>query len=128
MLVTYQNRNAQGQTFTKEETLFQPDVNLMHKDKDRLYSLVMLDPDAGAPYFLHWMIININLGTSMGQEIVPYYPPTPPTGTHRYIFYLLQQPGSITMPITKRNRFSLQSWIHTYGLRAVDDTHMRVRA
>ena len=128
MIVTYKDKNAQGQTFNKEETLFPPKV-VIQQDIHRLYSLVMIDPDTSAPYFLHWMLINIDLGSSKSQEIVPYYPPTPPKGTHRYIFYVLQQPGYISMPApNNRTRFSLQIWIHKYGLRIVDETRMRVVA
>ena len=129
MIVTYKDKNAQGQTFTKEETLFAPQVIIQQQDIHRLYSLVMIDPDTSAPYFLHWMLINIDLGESTFQEIVSYYPPTPPKGTHRYIFYVLQQSGYIKMTAPKnRTRFSLQVWIHAHGLRIVDETRMRVLA
>lgn len=127
LLITYNNDSIQGKIFTKEMTLHQP-IAIIQTDTRRFYTLVMVDPDAQTPYFLHWLTINIDVEHNTFDEIVSYFPPTPPSGTHRYFFYLLEQPRHIVIAKPKRTWFSLQAFIHNYGLRAVEQVHMKVTA
>lgn len=126
MIVTYRGINAEGHVFSKADTLFQPKV-VINKCPHNYYTLLMVDPDSTTLDFLNWMIVNINIKKSTFQEILPYYPPTPTTNSHRYFFYLFEQQGFINVPRpNKRTWFSLETFIYTYELRAVEDVTMRV--
>lgn len=126
MIITYRDINADGHVFSKEDTLFQPKV-VITKCPRNYYTLLMVDPDSTTLDFLNWMIVNISIKKHTVQEILPYYPPTPTTNEHRYFFYLLEQEGLITVPRpNKRTWFSLEKFIYTYRLRAVEDVTMRV--
>jgi Raf kinase inhibitor-like YbhB/YbcL family protein len=63
--------------------------------------LIVDDPDAPAGAFTHWLVWNISSSTNyIEEDSVPegaiegsndgggiaYYPPCPPSGTHRYFF------------------------------------------
>lgn len=63
------------------------------------FALIFEDPDAVEGMFDHWVVWNISPSTNkIGEDSVPgteglntarrhgYYPPCPPSGSHRYIF------------------------------------------
>ena len=67
-----------------------------------------MDPDAPDPEeptarsILHWLVVDIpgraaaddeDDAAAAGHTVVPYRKPTPPVGTHRYIFLLFPQRG-----------------------------------
>lgn len=80
----------------------------------------MIDPDAPSPSqpkarsWLHWLVVNVPVqrvtsshdsmrgtGSSSlqcdadrGETVLPYAPPSPPVGTHRYMFIVCQQTGA----------------------------------
>ena len=63
--------------------------------------LIMYDPDAPNPannphIFVHW-IVKFN-GNGTNNILLPYVPPSPPFGTHRYIFIFLENNSEI-LPI-----------------------------
>jgi len=77
-----------------------PKVLLSMANFNRLYTLMLVDPDAPSPKaptmrcWLHWLVINVvENDVNKGEEIVPYNPPTPPQGSgkHRYVFLLYKQ-------------------------------------
>lgn len=61
---------------------------------NKLYTLIMHDPDAPVGNVVHWTIVNIK-GSDIksGKEIIKYKGPAPPSGsgTHRYIFLVYEQ-------------------------------------
>jgi phosphatidylethanolamine-binding protein len=73
-----------------------PKINFDRYPNDK-YTIVMVDPDAPSrnnpiyKYWLHLLIINNN------EKIISHEPPSPPIGSgkHRYIFFLLKQPGTL---------------------------------
>lgn len=83
--------------------------------------LLMSDPDAAAKSWLHWLITNIPGEASditEGQVVVNYTGPSPPSGTHRYIFTLYEQPGGsimINAPL-ERGNFQVQHFEERLGL------------
>ena len=93
-------------------------------DPNELYTLIMIDPDGvdreGNMPYLHWWISNANAYSV--DEWVKYTPPRPPRGTHRYLFYLFEQYGEISMsplvefPNTREN-FDLSRWTRMFGLK-----------
>jgi phosphatidylethanolamine-binding protein (PEBP) family uncharacterized protein len=57
--------------------------------------LIMYDPDAPNPPYLHWVLVN-------GIPVVPYQGPSPPKGKkHRYIFELYSNPNRVVLPQAK---------------------------
>lgn len=87
--VTYGSKKVQGNELTAQETSVKPSVKIPEG-----YTLLMYDPDATHPSYIHW------IATSQG-DVLPYKGPSPPPGTgiHHYKFALI--PGSIT---TNQNR------------------------
>ncbi len=76
------------------ETKDKPKIFLKNVPKNKIYSLIMFDPDAIGGNKIHWLIINIiNQNILNGDEIINYKGPAPPkgTGTHRYVFCLFEQ-------------------------------------
>lgn len=72
----------------------------------------MHDPDAPAGNHLHWILVNISLSdeNNLGETLLEYKGPSPPkgSGTHKYIFLLLEQERKIddikSIPIYDSNR------------------------
>jgi len=81
------------------QVLERPRLNYnVHANK--FYTVAMVDPDAPSrarpvnAQWLHWLVVNIPGRDAMrGDILVEYAPPTPPegTGTHRYVFLVLEQ-------------------------------------
>ena len=97
-------RADEGQEFSQVETAQEPQVTYPPPPINRTATLVVYDPDAPAGTWLHWL--------KMGSKtLVPWAPPTPPTGTHRYFFavYTSQDPPKI-VPRARPN-FNLQEFV-----------------
>lgn len=78
------------------------------------FALVLKDPDAPRGPFIHWILYNIPAATRelLSEKPLPfgtltggnsagnhdYYPPNPPTGTHRYIFTLYALDALLLLP------------------------------
>lgn len=90
------------------------------------YAVVMVDPDApnhnAGEAWLHWILSNVeasdlqsgNIGN--GKEVVAYRPPTPPSGTHRYFFYLYKESQKQLPKVDRRGKFVLQTYVDVNGL------------
>lgn len=90
--VTIGNRVIEnGIILSLEESQGKPHINFRHK-RGKNYTIVMIDPDAPAKHWLHWLIINNN------EVVADYQPPNPPPrhGLHRYQFCLLEQPNALS--------------------------------
>jgi phosphatidylethanolamine-binding protein (PEBP) family uncharacterized protein len=84
----------------------------------------MSDPDAAAKSWLHWLITNIPGEANdvmEGQVVMPYTGPNPPSGIHRYIFTLYEQPaGSIMVAKpSERGNFPVVSFERQFGLTKI---------
>jgi phosphatidylethanolamine-binding protein (PEBP) family uncharacterized protein len=123
--VSYNKTNAAGQELTKNTTVRQPNVQF-HGETGKLYTLIMSDPDAPAADWLHWLVIN-NDGSSK-EELVPYSPPKPPSGIHRYIFYLCEQSQPLRLQAPPRALFDTHNFIKTNKLRIVKQVQFLQRA
>lgn len=68
--------------------------------EDKIYTLVMFDPDAVGGNKIHWLIINITgINISDGLTIIKYKGPAPPIGSgkHHYVICLLEQTNPIPL-------------------------------
>ncbi len=85
-----------GQDLTQQPKVYhnKPSVLLSGTDKDKTYTVIMLDPDApngkskgGKKTWTHW-VARLNSAGTVLSEPYPYQPPSPPAGSgkHRYIF------------------------------------------
>ena len=103
-VVQYGASNANGKTLTKRNTASPPQIQFQG-NSGKVYTVLMSDPDAPAKSWLHWLVTNIpaeSPSISEGQTIIPYSGPSPPSGTHRYILTLYEQPaGSIMVMAPK---------------------------
>ena len=88
--VEYGSHIIKGQFLSKSDVYNTPTITLHSlDDKNKMYTLLMIDPDAPNPEYLHWLIVNIS--KDKNNILIPYAPPTPPSGIHRYVFYLYEQ-------------------------------------
>lgn len=84
-------------------------------------TLICWDPDAPKPSWLHWMVTNcVGIGPESGTTVVPWTPPTPPSGTHRYIFAIYVSSTPIDVHIEKRGNFDPAAFAAEYGLKQLD--------
>ena len=60
--------------------------------KEKLYTLIIHDPDAPVGNVVHWVKMNMS-ASSPGNEIIKYKGPAPPMGSgiHRYMFLFYEQ-------------------------------------
>lgn len=105
-------------TKTKEETdtIRKPKITL---DPILLSTLIMYDPDAMNPSWVHYLIINIPDGKiNEGTVVLDYMGPTPPVGSgvHRYIFEQLQQDTLINIGSLERGNFNIDLFHKKYNL------------
>uniref|UniRef100_UPI00398F40F4 phosphatidylethanolamine-binding protein 4 n=1 Tax=Pristiophorus japonicus TaxID=55135 RepID=UPI00398F40F4 len=100
-----------------------PNVIFHQAKKDRMYVLIVVDPDAPSRqnpkyrFWRHWLVTNIpgrdlRAGVVQGKVLSVYRPPTPPSGTgyHRYQFFLYEQPDNTVLSLTKKEAKSFGSW------------------
>jgi hypothetical protein len=88
-----------GQFLSVYESQAEPEIKL-NVNPNKLYTLVLYDPDAINGTYIHWVKVNItNNDMKTGNIIIPYKGPAPPpkTGKHHYIFNLYEQNGENKM-------------------------------
>ena len=105
MEVYYNNKLANNNEFLKpSETQVQPQIKYPFEN-NKLYTLLMHDPDSIHGNRFHWIVINIVNDIKNGDDLLSYTGPSPPpkTGMHHYIFELYEQDGSIDMKLEERN-------------------------
>jgi hypothetical protein len=125
---------TQGATLLPVQAVHMPKVTLEGSQPGRLYTLVMSDPDAPSPEhpthreWLHWIVSNIPgdaADIAEGTQVAAYMPPTPPKGTHRYVFTAMEQPGgnSLTLrPPMQRGGFRTRAFVKEGGMEVVGAT------
>ena len=105
MEVYYNNKLVNNNEFLKpSETQVQPQIKYPFEN-NKLYTLLMHDPDSIHGNRFHWIVINIVNDIKNGDDLLSYTGPSPPpkTGMHHYIFELYEQDGSIDMKLEERN-------------------------
>jgi phosphatidylethanolamine-binding protein (PEBP) family uncharacterized protein len=122
-----------NQTLTINETAKQPKLSFnQHISTDKLYTLMMIDLDAPAREWLHWLVVDLpalsvkgSFSVYDGKSLAVYYPPAPPTGSgrHRYIIRLYQQKNLIDMSVNdlnnKRTHFKSHNFAQNHHLKLI---------
>ena len=93
MEVFYNGKFVNNSEFLKpSETQIKPEVKYSFEN-NKLYTLLMHDPDSVYGNRFHWIVTNIINDFKNGEDVLLYTGPAPPpkTGTHRYIFELYEQ-------------------------------------
>ena len=103
-LIIYYSTNiiSNNKDLTGQDAIFnkEPNVAITNSKPNKIYMITMTDPDAPNGegnsnnfVYTHWVyvIVNKKIDNQIKQEkiiFMPYSPPTPPSGTHRYQFNL----------------------------------------
>jgi phosphatidylethanolamine-binding protein (PEBP) family uncharacterized protein len=101
------------------ETQSEPHITL-NVDPNKLYTLVLYDPDAVSGTYIHWIKANItNNDMRTGNIIIPYKGPAPPpkTGKHHYIFNLYEQNGENKTGMLEEKVFELNKLENKLGVK-----------
>lgn len=127
--VQFEGKEAAGNLRSRNQTLIQPSVQWNIKS-NALYTVLMWDPDAPAASWIHWFVVNIPGATlSEGQTLLPYEPPSPPSGTHRYYVTVYQQVQELSiLKPEERGNFDVARFVSRYGLRKIGEKMIRVAA
>jgi len=105
MEVFYNNKIVNNNELLKpSETQTKPQVKYSFEN-NKLYTLLMHDPDSVYGNRFHWIVANISGDVKNGVDLLPYTGPAPPpkTGIHRYIFELYEQDRNIDVNMEERN-------------------------
>jgi len=105
MEVYYNNKLVNNNEFLKpSETQFKPQIKYPFEN-NKLYTLLMRDPDSVYGNRFHWIVVNIFDDIKNGDDLLSYTGPAPPpkTGTHHYIFELYEQDRTIDVNLEERN-------------------------
>ena len=97
--VYFNNKKIKNNDFiTPSNSQIKPKVKY-NFNMNKLYTLIMYDPDAINGTFIHWLVVNIKDDINNGKIILSYKGPSPPpkTGQHRYIFELYEQDKTINI-------------------------------
>ena len=121
MNIRYKNGLVANNFFTPEQTLYEPIVSFKGLTTNKLYSLIMADPNAVGGNRIHWLVVNISdSNLKNGKILLEYKGPAPPQGSgiHNYIFLLYEQPESILLGQDER-QIDLNSLLKKLGLNEV---------
>ena len=113
MEVFYNGESLKDNQFLSvSETQVEPEIKL-NVNPNKLYTLVLYDPDAVVGTYIHWTKANItNNDIKTGNIIIPYKGPAPPpkTGKHHYIFNLYEQNGENKMSRLEQRAIELNDF------------------
>ncbi|ORY97916.1 phosphatidylethanolamine-binding protein [Syncephalastrum racemosum] len=146
MKITYhQEKMVQaGEELRPDEVVEMPHIWFPAPNKDKHYTIAMIDADAEVPQVRHWIATNIDggkPGTDMRDQTslhtyTPYHGPTPPAGSgiHRYVFTLFEQPTvnqtfvpELENPEIHRAFFDLKKFIADNQLTPVAASYIMVQ-
>ena len=104
--VFYKNVKVNNKQYLKpSDASLKPTIHYP-ADSNKLYTLIIHDPDAPVGNVVHWTVVNIK-GSDIksGKEIIKYKGPAPPSGsgTHHYIFLVFEQLTEIQHNIITNN-------------------------
>ena len=121
MNIQYKNGLVANNFFRPEETLFEPMVSFKGLATNKLYTLIMTDPNAVLGNYIHWLVVNISdSNLKNGKMLLEYKGPSPPEGSgmHNYIFFLYEQPETILL-VQHERLIELPNLLEKLGLNQV---------
>jgi phosphatidylethanolamine-binding protein (PEBP) family uncharacterized protein len=132
--VRFQNgAAATGAIIPLEATHSEPAVSWSPPAPGVFRTLLCVDPDASAPAWLHWLVVNAEGdGPGSGTTFVPWAPPSPPAGTgvHRYYFCLFEHEAAVVAeekPM-ERGYFKMEDFVRRNGMRPVAAAMVKLSA
>ncbi len=125
--VKFAGRNANGTRRNQANMKRPPTVSFQGRG---LFTLLMWDPDAPASSWLHWLLVNIPDGSlDLGDTLVSYAPPSPPSGEHRYYVSLYKQESRISPSVpNSRGNFNVEGFAAENRLTLLGQKMIRVAA
>ena len=119
VFIRYKNATVDGSFLPVMATQDEPAIQLPPSKYPQ--TILMWDPDAGNPSYIHWMVVDIPPGGTVkqGQIYVTYQAPAPPKGTgkHRYYFAVFDQVGRTPDAPMKQDEFIPLVWQRINGLQ-----------
>jgi phosphatidylethanolamine-binding protein (PEBP) family uncharacterized protein len=114
--------------FTPEQTQDTPIISFKGLPTNKLYTLIMNDPNAIGGNHIHWLIVNISHSNlNNGKILLEYKGPAPPkdSGMHNYIFSLYEQPEPILLDKMNEDerQIDLNKLLEQLGLNQVKPTY-----
>ena len=98
---------------------------------DKYHTIVMFDPDApnGMDEENNTTYLHLLWANNIEEVWMPYTPPNPPRGIHRYVFYLFEHSAKI-QPYKKfvRQPFNINEFMKYYSFTPVDAQTFLVEA
>ncbi|PKA49948.1 Protein twin sister of FT [Apostasia shenzhenica] len=128
MRVVYNNSEITNGTRLRQSVVMTPPTIEIESNNwrgSKLYTLVMVDPDAPSPTnpeqreYLQWLVTDIpeTMDARYGNEIVPYEGPRTPAGIHRIVFVLFRQESRQTIYAPGwRQNFNTRDFAAVYNL------------
>ena len=116
--IYYNNKKLVNNEFIKpSETQVEPTIKY-NFNLNKLYTLILYDPDAVNGTRAHWIATNIKNNINNSKTLLPYQGPAPPaqSGKHRYIFELYKQSEMLSIEPLEERRISITSLRHKLGL------------
>lgn len=83
-------------------------------------TIIMFDPDAVGGNKLHWLVANIR-DREPGMTVLPYAPPNPPSGVHRYIIGVFEHNQPISPPRLSDRFITMPDLLRLLGDPAIVD-------
>lgn len=109
------------QFLSVSESQTEPHIKL-NVNPNKLYTLVLYDPDAISGTYIHWIKTNITSSDiKTGNIIIPYKGPSPPpkSGKHHYIFNLYEQNGENKIGPLEEKVFELNELENKLGVNKI---------
>jgi Raf kinase inhibitor-like YbhB/YbcL family protein len=108
----FQNNGTIPSEFTCDGKKYNPNLEIKNVPPGaKSLVLIVDDPDAPGKTFVHWLVFNIAPTTiKIAKNSIPgkegindgrkrgYFPPAPPSGTHRYFFKLYALDAELNLP------------------------------
>jgi hypothetical protein len=124
--VSFGNSRAEDGVISFENA--QQDLHLEFDADPRHLHTVMIVDNSLNPSLIHFLVVNIpGNNVSQGQVVIPYIPPSPPSGVHQYSVDIFQQP-EVFQPQKVTRKMDVEEFVDRNQLRPLYHTDFQVAA